>query len=180
MHAYFYAGPHRQALTGVYQSGFTADCPVKAGDFRFGGARWPPQRRSSRGRPRTTRRPPHPAGGHSGGCDWLRELARTAVLPRISTGCRGVTRRIHRWDHALLGQSGNTYPWPHSIHTVTVCCTWGAAWYLVLPAWLASMRQVPGLLKVTVEPEIEHTSALDESIVTITGLPDAPPDTVTE
>jgi hypothetical protein len=167
------------ALTGVHLSGFTTDCPVKAGDFRFGGARWPRRRRSSRGWPRTTCRTPYPAGDHSGGYGWLRELARTATLPRISAGCRVVIRCVGRWDHALLSQAGNTYPWPHSIHTVTVCCAWGAAWYLALPAWLALMTQVPGLLKVTVEPEIEHTASGAGSVLKVTGLPDPPPVAVT-
>ena len=59
--------------------------------------------------------------------------------------------------------------------TFTVCWAWRAAWYLVLPAWLASMTQVPGLSKVTVEPEIEHTERLAGSMLKVTGLPDPPP-----
>jgi hypothetical protein len=56
---------------------------------------------------------------------------------------------------------------------------WGAGWYRALPAWLASMMQLPGPLKVTVEPEIEHIEVLEESMVKVTGLPEAPPDAVT-
>ena len=68
----------------------------------------------------------------------------------------------------------------HWLTTVTVCWTWvTAAWYRVSPAWLASRMQVPGLLKVTVDPEIEHTEPLAESMLKITGLPDAPPVAVT-
>jgi hypothetical protein len=66
---------------------------------------------------------------------------------------------------------------PHS--TVTVCWAWGAAWYLVLPAWLASMTQVPGLSKVTVEPEMEHAELLAGSMLKVTWLPDPPPVAVT-
>ena len=63
--------------------------------------------------------------------------------------------------------------------TVMVCWAWGAAWYLSLPAWLASMTQLPVLLKVTLEPMIEHTEALPGSMLRITGLPDPPPEAVT-
>ena len=63
--------------------------------------------------------------------------------------------------------------------TFTVCWAWAAAWYLVLPAWLASMTQVPGFLKVTVEPEIEHTEPLAGLMLKVTRLPDPPPLAVT-
>jgi hypothetical protein len=61
---------------------------------------------------------------------------------------------------------------------VIVCWSWGAGWYLALPTWLASMTQLPGWLKVTAEPEIEHTEALPGSMLRITGLPDPPPELV--
>jgi len=63
--------------------------------------------------------------------------------------------------------------------TVIVCWAWGAGWYCALPAWLASMTQLPCWLKVTVEPESEHTEVLEESMVKVTGLPEAPPDAAT-
>ena len=59
------------------------------------------------------------------------------------------------------------------------CWAWGADWYFALPAWLASIMQLPGPLKVTAEPEIEHTEVVEESMVKVTGLPEAPPDAVT-
>ena len=60
--------------------------------------------------------------------------------------------------------------------TVIFCWAWKAAWYLSFPAWLASMTQVPGWLKATVAgPDREHTAALGESTVKVTGLPDPPP-----
>ena len=51
-----------------------------------------------------------------------------------------------------------------------VCWAWGAGWYLVLSAWLASMTQLPGLLNITAEPEIEHAEALPASMLRITGF----------
>ena len=39
------------------------------------------------------------------------------------------------------------------------------------PAWFASMTQRPAVLKVTVDPAIEHTDVLEASIVKVTGLP---------
>ena len=57
---------------------------------------------------------------------------------------------------------------------------------MALPAWLASMTQLPTLLKVTVvllielvvpiEPVMEHT---EEPVVKVTGLPEPPPDAAT-
>ena len=63
--------------------------------------------------------------------------------------------------------------------TVIVCWTWGAAWYLALPAWFAPMTQRPGWLKVTGAAEIEHTDPLAEAMVKVTGLPEPPPDAAT-
>jgi len=63
--------------------------------------------------------------------------------------------------------------------TVTVCCAWGAAWYVVLSAWFASMTQRPGLVKVTVEPVIEHTGPLAESMLRMTGSADPQPEALT-
>lgn len=58
-----------------------------------------------------------------------------------------------------------------------VCWTWSGAVKLALPAWLASMTQVPTPVKVTAPvadtvqaPEVEEASAEKTS-----GLPDAPP-----
>jgi hypothetical protein len=48
-----------------------------------------------------------------------------------------------------------------------------------LPAWLASMTQLPGWLNVTVPPETEHTAPLPESMLKLTGSPDPPPDAAT-
>ena len=50
---------------------------------------------------------------------------------------------------------------------------------MALPAWLASIVHVPLALKVTLEPEMEHTELLAESIAKVTGLPDPPPVAVT-
>ena len=63
--------------------------------------------------------------------------------------------------------------------TVMACWACGAGWYRAFPAWFASMTHLPALLKVTVEPEIEHTEPLPGSMLRITGLPDSPPETVT-
>jgi hypothetical protein len=41
------------------------------------------------------------------------------------------------------------------------------------------MTQLPGLSKVTVEPEIEHTEPLAGLMLKVTGLPDPPPLAVT-
>ena len=57
------------------------------------------------------------------------------------------------------------------------CWAWGAGEYLSLPAWLASMTQSPGLMKVTVAPETEHASGEPE--LKVTGLPEPPPFAVT-
>ena len=63
---------------------------------------------------------------------------------------------------------------------VMVCRAWGAGWYLSLPAWLASMTQLPGWPKVTGEPEMEHAELVeDESMVKVTGFPEPPPVAVT-
>jgi hypothetical protein len=62
---------------------------------------------------------------------------------------------------------------------VIACRAWGAGWYVASPAWLASMTQLPGWLKVTVEPEIEQTEVPGESMVKVTGLPEAPPGAAT-
>jgi len=59
--------------------------------------------------------------------------------------------------------------------TVTVidCWTWGAAFQLVLPAWLASTTQVPAPAKLTTPAEIEHApEVLEPSIVKLTVRPE--------
>jgi len=63
--------------------------------------------------------------------------------------------------------------------TAIACWAWGARWYFALPAWLASMTQLPGRLKVTTEPEIEHVEVFEGSMVKITRLPEAPPTAAT-
>jgi hypothetical protein len=50
---------------------------------------------------------------------------------------------------------------------------------LALPAWLASIVQVPAPVKLTVAPEIVHTAWAAGAIVNTTGLPDPPPAAVT-
>jgi hypothetical protein len=49
------------------------------------------------------------------------------------------------------------------------CCACGAGSYAPLPAWLASIVQVPEPVKLTVEPESVHTVALVASIESATG-----------
>ena len=56
--------------------------------------------------------------------------------------------------------------------TANDCCTWGAGLKLPLPAWFASITHVPAPVKVTVEPDMEHTAAAAESIVKLTGRPE--------
>src|SRR5260370_4099353 len=59
---------------------------------------------------------------------------------------------------------------------VIACWAWGAAWYLPLPAWLASMTQLPSWPKVTVDPEIEHAELVEDgSMLKVTGFPEPPP-----
>jgi hypothetical protein len=60
--------------------------------------------------------------------------------------------------------------------TVIVRWTCGAAMYWALPAWLASITQLPTAPKVTVFPDREHTPGpLDEATEKTTGLPEPPP-----
>ena len=56
--------------------------------------------------------------------------------------------------------------------TANDCCAWGAAAKVALPAWSASIVQVPPPKKLTVEPETVHTALLDGSIVYVTGKPE--------
>ena len=57
--------------------------------------------------------------------------------------------------------------------TVKLCWTWGAAFHVALPAWLASRVQVPGPWKLTTPPPlIEQTPALEASTVMATGRPE--------
>ena len=46
--------------------------------------------------------------------------------------------------------------------TVKLCWTWGAAFQLLLPAWLALIVHVPAPTKVTVEPDTVHTEAVPD------------------
>ena len=59
--------------------------------------------------------------------------------------------------------------------TANDCWTWSAALKLALPAWLASTTHVPTPVKETVDSLIEQTELAVESMVKVTGLPDAPP-----
>jgi len=60
--------------------------------------------------------------------------------------------------------------------TLIVCLTSGAAAYLALPAWLASITQLPIAVYVTFVPDTRHTPApLDASTESTTGLPERPP-----
>ena len=56
--------------------------------------------------------------------------------------------------------------------TVNDCCTCGAALKFALPAWLASITQVPAPMKLTVAPETEHTEVALESMVKTTDRPE--------
>ena len=40
------------------------------------------------------------------------------------------------------------------------------------PGWLASITHVPVVVKLTTDPEIEHTDAAEGSIVKMTGSPE--------
>ena len=51
--------------------------------------------------------------------------------------------------------------------TVNDCCTWGAAFQLALPAWLALIVQVPTVTKVTVVPEMVQTLVVAEVKATV-------------
>ncbi len=51
--------------------------------------------------------------------------------------------------------------------TANVCDTVGAAWVAALPAWSASMVQLPALTKVSAPPAVMvHTAGVDEENVT--------------
>src|SRR2546423_15485583 len=56
--------------------------------------------------------------------------------------------------------------------TAKVCWAWGAAFQLALPAWLASMTQVPTVVKLTVEPEMEQNEVALASMVKATARPE--------
>ena len=60
--------------------------------------------------------------------------------------------------------------------TAIVRWTCGAAVYRALPAWLASMTQLPAAVKVTEVPDTVHTPGPpEESTENTTGLPEPPP-----
>src|SRR5260370_37075443 len=60
--------------------------------------------------------------------------------------------------------------------TVIVRWTWGAAAYLRLPGWLASMTQLPAAVEVTVGPGTVHPSGpLGASTGNTDRLPEPPP-----
>jgi hypothetical protein len=63
--------------------------------------------------------------------------------------------------------------------TVTGCCACGAGSYSLLPAWFASILQVPAATKLTVAPEIVQTELVDASMLNVTASPEPPPVTVT-
>ena len=56
--------------------------------------------------------------------------------------------------------------------TAKDCWSWGAAAKLALPAWLASMTQVPAAWKLTTPAEIEQTPVLVVSTVRATVRPE--------
>ena len=69
----------------------------------------------------------------------------------------------------------STSAWESAL-TEIVRWTWGAAVYRALPAWLASIVQVPDALKVTEAPDTAHTPGpLPGSTENLTGLPEPPP-----
>ena len=45
----------------------------------------------------------------------------------------------------------------------------------MLPAWLASMTQLPTAGKLTTPAVMEHTAEAEPSTVKVTALPEAPP-----
>ncbi len=61
---------------------------------------------------------------------------------------------------------------PAACPSMTDCCTCGAGAYSALPGWFASIVQVPMPMKVTFDPEIEHTLVVVESTVRVTGKPE--------
>ena len=67
-----------------------------------------------------------------------------------------------------------------SLVMATVSVTCGAAAWLVSPAWLAVMVQLPAVKIVAVPPLVPLTvHTVGVLLVNITGLPDAPPVAVT-
>ncbi len=64
-----------------------------------------------------------------------------------------------------------------AVHGHHLLGLWGRLVLSSLPS--ASMTHEPAWVKVTVEPEIEHTGALGGSMPNVTWLPDPPPDAVT-
>ena len=46
---------------------------------------------------------------------------------------------------------------------------------MVLPAWLASMTQLPAVWKLTAPAVMEQTAEAEASMVKTTGFPEAPP-----
>ena len=59
-----------------------------------------------------------------------------------------------------------------TVVTGTICCTCTAGRKLVLPAWLASITQLPAALKVTTPPAIEQIVLEEESMVIVTARPE--------
>src|SRR5207247_9754002 len=53
--------------------------------------------------------------------------------------------------------------------TANDCCAWGAAANVALPAWSASIVQVPPPQQLTVDPDPVHKALPDGSIVNVTG-----------
>ena len=53
-----------------------------------------------------------------------------------------------------------------------VCWTWVAALKFELPAWLASIAQLPAAVKLTTPPEMEQLALVVESMVKVTGSPE--------
>jgi hypothetical protein len=63
--------------------------------------------------------------------------------------------------------------------TVKDCVACNAGSYSPLPAWFASMVQVPALMRLTVDPEIVQVELVDASIVKVTGSFDVDDSAVT-
>ena len=80
------------------------------------------------------------------------------------------------YSTSLRGTEVKVIDWAILVPFTTVCWAWAAGWYIALPAWSASTTQRPSWPKLTAEPEMEHAELVeDESMVKVTGFPEAPP-----
>ncbi len=69
------------------------------------------------------------------------------------------------WSNRTPASAGNVMVWLAAV-TVKPCATWGAAFQLALPAWSASIVQVPAATMWTVVPDTVQTGAVAEVKVT--------------